>query len=212
MLETAADASTTPDYAAVDMSRKRKKLRPDAKSNTAKATASETDYDYATQQQVAIPVTTTTTTTTTSSPDAADDAATNSRRPEVQENPEYFVSGNLQIANDLETNVVMTAIGDLDTEMTENELYERGDDVEQGGDDDGDDGDGGGDDGDGGDGGDGCDDDGGGGGDDDELYSLQQPVTGSLIVPSDADAADHSDDAADDTDDVQMQENEMYES
>ena len=39
----------------------------------------------------------------------------------------------------------------------------------------------------------------------DELYSLQQPVTDSLIVPPDVDAAG-------DTDDVHTQENEMYES
>ena len=175
------------------MSRKRSKPRPDVKANT--ATDNGTEYANVTQQRrVQISATKTAT---------SDTAATNSRL-ERQENPEYY--------NHLATNAAMTTAGDLDTEMTENELYERGDDVEQGGDDDGDDGDGGGDDGDGGDGGDGCDDDGGGGGDDDELYSLQQPVTGSLIVPSDADAADHSDDAADDTDDVQMQENEMYES
>ena len=166
LLGAAADAST-PEYAAVDMSRKRSKRRPDVMANT--AAANGTEYANVTQrQQVEIPA------TKTATLNRADDAVTNSR-PEQQENPEYY--------NHLETNVAMTAAGDLDTEMTENDVYERGDDLQQGGD----------------------LEQGGA-----ELYSLQQPVTDEDAKQGDY--AEPDDDAADDTDDVQMQENEIYES
>ena len=165
MLLVETDAST-PEYAAVDMSRKRSKPRPDVKANT--ATDNGTEYANVTQRrQVEIPATKTAT---------SDTAATNSR-PERHENPEYY--------NHLQTNLAMTPTADLDTEMTENDVYERGDDLEQGG---------------------------------DELYSLQQPVTDSVILPPDLnegqghDAAGDADDAVDDTDDIQMQENDVYES
>ena len=153
-----------PEYAAVDKSSKRSKRRPGVMANTAAANGIE--YANVTQRrQVEIPATS----------DIADAAEMDSRM-EQQENPEYY--------NHLQTNVAMTAAGDLDTEMTENDVYERGDVLGQG----------------------------------DELYSLQQPVTDSVILPPDddvvqgRDAVGDTDDAEDDTDDIQMQENDVYES
>ena len=162
LLVVETDAST-PEYAAAgDMSRKHSKRRPDVKANTT-AAANDTEYANVRQRQVEIPAT-------------SDTAATNNRL-EAHENPEYY--------NHLQTNVAITPTGDLDTEMTENDVYERGDDLEQGG---------------------------------NELYSLQQPVTDSVILPPNLDVeqghddAGDTDDAADDTDDIQMQENDVYES